>query len=453
MLWTSTNQKIIDEHRETVTTNQPETNQEQLESHSPKWSWTTKLVVGLALVAILLLLLVRFQNFLGPLITVILLSYLINPIAKFFSNKIKIPWRIAVTVIYLLLILVVVGLLTWGGFALFEQIQNLVRFIERNIFELPELVAEITGQTYHIGPFTFSPTGLNWDELANEIVRAIQPAIGRVGTLVGSIATGAVNIITWTVLIVLISYFLLAETEGFPDQIYNSSLAGHSQDLHRIGDELNRIWGAFIRGELLVVLISYFIYTIMLGILGVQFFGGLAVIAAIGQLIPYLGAWATWITFGLVALFQTNIPFNLPPGIYMLIVLGVSMVINNIIDNIIRTKVMASGLRVHPSLVLIGAIIGVQLFGFIGIVIAAPIMASCKLFLGYVIRKLNDQEPFDNLETPMPPEKSPWVLKVEKYWQNVKGWAILRWKRLWKKHAENEPGKTIPDPRPTGDED
>lgn len=427
-----------------MTTNQPEANHEKPESHSPKWGWTTKLVVGLALVAILLLLLVRFQNFLGPLITVILLAYLINPIAKFASTKIKIPWRISVTVIYLLLILVILGLMTWGGFALFEQIQNLIRFIERNIFELPDLVAEITEQTYHIGPFTFSPTGFNWDEIANEIVRAIQPAIGRVGTLVGSIAAGAVNIITWTVLIVLISYFLLAETEGFPDQIYNSSLAGLSQDMHRIGDELNRIWSAFIRGELLVVLISYFIYTIMLGVLGLQFFGGLAVIAAIGQLIPYLGAWATWISFGLVALFQTNIPFNLPPGIYMLIVLGVSMVINNIIDNIIRTKVMATGLRVHPSLVLIGAIIGVQLFGFIGIVIAAPIMASFKLFLGYVIRKLNDQEPFDNLETPASQEKAPWVLKVENYWQNVKHWLIFHWKRLWKK--KTEPGQTKPNP-------
>ncbi len=436
-----------------MTTNQPEANHEQLESKSPKWSWTTKLVVGMALVAILLLLLVRFQSFLGPLITAILLTYLINPIAKLASDKIKIPWRISVTVIYLLLILVILGLMTWGGVALFEQIQNLVRFIERNIFELPELVSEITEQTYQIGPFTFSPTGINWDEIANEIVRAIQPAIGRVGTLVGSIAAGAVNIITWTVLIVLISYFFLAETEGFPDQILNGSLAGFSQDMQRIGDELNRIWSAFIRGELLVVLISYFIYTIMLGVLGVQFFAGLSAIAAIGQLIPYLGAWVTWISFGLVALFQTNIPFNLPPGIYMLVVLGVSIVINNIIDNIIRTKVMASGLRVHPSLVLIGAIIGVQLFGFIGIVIAAPIMASFKLFLGYVIRKLNDQEPFDNLETPEPPEKAPWRLKVEKYWQNFAHWLVVRWKRLWHKGAENQPGKPKTASQPTGDED
>lgn len=418
--------------------NNPQTQRNQQDNPSPKWGWTTKLVVGLALVAIFLLLIVRFQNFLGPLITAILLAYLLNPLANFTTKKLKIPWRISVTIIYLLLILIILGLMTWGGFALVDQIQNLVRFIERNIDQLPELVAEITEQTFEIGPFSFSPAGFNWDDITNEIVRAIQPAIGQVGTLVGSIAAGAVSILTWTVLIVLISYFLLAETEGFPDQAFIKGEADFSKDVKRISEELNRIWSAFIRGELVVVLIAYVIYTIMLGVLGVQFFAGLAAVAAIGQLIPYVGAWATWISFGLVALFQSNIPFNIPPGIYMLIVLGISMVVNNIIDNIIRTKVMASGLKVHPSLVLIGAIIGVQLFGFIGIIIAAPLMASFKLFLTYVIRKLNDQDPFEGLITEEAIEKSKWVLWLEKFWQGSKHWITAQWKRLWKKTSPIE---------------
>jgi predicted PurR-regulated permease PerM len=435
-----------------VTENNTQTRLNHQDNPSPKWSWTTKLVVGLALVAIFLLLLVRFQNFLGPLITAILLAYLINPLANFATNKIKIPWRISVTIIYLLLILIILGLMTWGGFALVEQIQNLIRFIERNINQLPDLVAEITEQTFQIGPFSFSPSGFNWDDITNEIVRAIQPAIGRVGTLMGSIAAGAVSIITWTVLIVLISFFLLAETEGFPTQIFKGNKNDYSKDMLRISDELNRIWSAFIRGELVVVLISYVIYMLMLGVLGVQFFAGLAAIAAIGQLIPYLGAWATWVSFGLVALFQSNVPFNLPSGIYMLIVLGVSMVINNIIDNIIRTKVMASGLKVHPSLVLIGAIIGVQLFGFIGIVIAAPLMASFKLFLTYVIRKLNDQDPFEGLETQETIEKSKWVTWLENAWQSFKHWIVAQWKRLWKKPAKTEANREPTTSNPPADD-
>ena len=221
--------------------NTPEAKLNKSDQPSPNWAWTTKLVVGLALVAIFLLLIVRFQTFLGPLITAILIAYLINPLANFATKKLKLPWRISVTVIYLLLVLVILGLMTLGEFALIEQVQNLISFIESNIHLLPDLVAEVTERTYEIGPFKFSPTGINWDDLTNELVSAIQPAIGRLGTLVGSVAAGALGIITGTILVVLISYFLLAESPGFSGQEFNPRQTSYTQDLQRINPELNRI--------------------------------------------------------------------------------------------------------------------------------------------------------------------------------------------------------------------
>lgn len=414
------------------------TNHKNQEQRSPKWGWTTKLVIGLTLVAIALWLLVQFQNFLGPLITALILAYLIQPIAQFLQNKVKIPWRISVTLVYLLLVVSILGLLTLGGFALFEQIQSLIRFIERNLDQIPELVAEITAIDIEIGPFSFSPTVIDWDDIANEIVSAIQPLLGRIGGFAGAIAAGAVNIITWTVLIILVSYFLLAESGGVSGGVLKFNIPGYARDVERLSKELKRIWQGFLRGELLVVLFSMIIYTISLGIMGVQFFIGLSAIAAIGQLIPYLGAWVTWISFGLVALFQPTIPFGLPPGLYMIIVLGVSMVINNFIDQIIRTKVMAESLKVHPSLVLIGALIGVQLFGFIGIVIAAPIMASLKLFLNYIISKLSDRNPWEEIEVREPVEKPDWIKRLETRWNNFIKSIKTHWLRIWKKETEEK---------------
>lgn len=413
-----------------MTTEKP--NPQKIIEHeeSSLWGWTTKLVVGIALVAIFLLLIIKFQSFLGPLITALLIAFLLNPLANFLHQKIKIPWKISVTFIYILLILIVLGLTTWGGFALIEQIQNLIGFIENNIFYLPELVANITEQTYRIGPFSFSLSGINWDEITGEIVRAIQPALGRLGIVMSSIAAGAVSIITWTILIILISYFFLAESEGFPGKTFSSEQKESIKDFQRISSELIKIWRAFIRGELLVVLISYIIYVVLLGVLGVQFFAGLSAIAALGQLIPYIGAWATWVSFGLVSLFQTNIPFNLPGGIYVIIVLTLSMIANGIIDNIIRTKVMSSGLKVHPALVLISAIISVQLFGFIGIIIAAPMMASFILILKYVIKKLRDQDPWaeeDQFLLDVDPIKA--IPFAERY-QSFKNWVVEQWENL-----------------------
>lgn len=397
---------------------------------SPKWNWPTKLVVGLTLVALSIWLLVQFQNFLGPLVTALILSYFLHPVASFLRDKIKIPWGIAVAILYIFLVLILLGLLTWGGFILVEQIQNLIRFIENNIDRLPELVEDITTQTYQIGPFTISPTGVIWEQITNQIVNAIQPVLGQLGSIVGSVAAGAANIFTWMALIILISYFLLAESEGIPGGMLNIKMRGYEEDIDRMGKELNRIWNSFIRGEIIVVLISLILYSATLGILGLQFFFGLSVIAAIGQLIPYIGAWATWIAFGLVALLQSNTPFDLPSGIYMLIVLGVGMIINTILDNFLKTKILAENLRVHPALILIGALIGVQLFGFIGIIIAAPIMASLQLFLHYTVRKLNDQDPWEDLDLRQSSEKPKWIRFLGEKWRQFKQWIAKLFKKL-----------------------
>lgn len=410
------------------------TEKDQPNPKSPQWGWTTKLVVGFSLAAIILWLLVQFQNFMGPLITALILAFLFQPLAKFLQDKIKIPWRLSVTIIYLLVVLILAGLLTWGGFALVEQIQNLIGFIEKNIDRLPDLVADVTTQTYQIGPFEYTPdVAISWDEITNEIVRAVQPLLGRMGSIASSIATGAATIVSWWILIILVSYFLLAESEGIPSRVLNLNIPGFSHDMNKMGDELSRIWKGFLRGEILVVFFSLIIYTIMLAIMGVQFFFGLALIAAIGQLIPYLGAWATWISFGLVAFFQTNIPFNLPPGLYVIIVLAVSMLVNSIIDQIIRTKVMADSLKVHPALVLIGALVGVQLLGFIGIVIAAPIMATLKLLLNYAVSKLSDQDPWEFLELREPIEKPGFLKRI------VTGWTAFKdWLRRIRRKTDND---------------
>jgi predicted PurR-regulated permease PerM len=407
---------------------------------SPKWNWPTKIVVGLALVAISIWLLVQFQNFLGPLISAFILAYLLYPVASFLRNKIKIPWRLTVGIIYILLVLILLGLLTWGGLTLVEQIQNLIRFIENNIDRLPELVEDITTRTYQIGPFTFSPSGFNWEQIANQIVNAIQPVLGRLGSIVGSLAAGAANIFTWLAIIILISYFLLSESEGIPGKLLNIRIKGYEEDLDRMGKELNRIWNGFIRGQILVVFISLIVYMILLGVLGLQFFYGLAVIAAIGQLVPYVGAWATWIAFGLVALLQVNTPFNLASGIYMVIVLGVGMIINTAIDNVIKPKILAENLKVHPALILVGALIGVQLFGFIGIIIAAPIMASMQLFLHYIIKKLNDQHPWKDLEIREPIEQSKWSTSLKSTWEKIKKFFVKLFKRIkdWFKKIINQ---------------
>jgi predicted PurR-regulated permease PerM len=215
--------------------------------------------------------------------------------------------------------------------------------------------------------------------------------------------------------------------------------------------ELDKIWNAYIRGQIIVVLVTILFYTTFLGTMGIQFFFGLAVLAAIGHFVPYLGAWITWITFFLVALLQGPTIFNLPAGIYALIIVGVSIVIDSLIDNLITPKIMSENLKVHPALVLVGAMIGLDFLGVIGIILASPVMATIKLFFTYIIKKLTDQNPWEDLDNLEPEEKAKWVTALENLWAKIGPWIIkvlkaigawfvrlwesIRswWNRLWEK--------------------
>jgi predicted PurR-regulated permease PerM len=391
-------------------------------SSSPRWSWTTKLIVGLGLVGVAIWLLVQFQNFLGPIILAFILAYLFYPVANFIRTTFKIPWRLAVTLIYIIIVLVLLGLLTWGGLALADQIQNLIDFIQKNIDQIPILIDNITNQTYAIGPWSFTLSGLGWDQISTEIVSTIRPAIGQVGSLAGSLATGAANVALWIGVVLLVSYFLLAETEGISNRFVNIRIPGYTADLRRMGQELSRIWNAFLRGQLIVVLITIIVYTSYLGIMGIQFFFGLALVAAIGRFIPYVGAWITWITYGLVALLQGPTIFNLSPGLYAVILLGGAILIDTLLDNLLVPKVMSENLKVHPALVLVGALIALRLLGFIGILLAAPVLATLKLIFNYMIKKLIDEDPWEELDAQEPKEPARWVVFVNSQWDRFKEW-------------------------------
>jgi predicted PurR-regulated permease PerM len=387
------------------------------ESLSPRWPSGTKLVVSLTLAAILIVLVMRFRNIIGPLLITFILAYLIYPIAVRLTRKLRLKWQVTVTLLYLLLILVLVGLLTWGGVALAQQIQSLISFIEKSLVLLPDFLNSISTKVIVIGTLKidFSQYGLS--NIGTQILNAIQPLLGKMGSLVGLIAGGAAEVIGWLFFVLLVSYFILVESGGISGRFFNINLPGITADLRRMSAELGRIWNAFVRGQFLIILRTFLVDAILLSILGVRYTLGLALLAGFARFVPYVGPGIAWTTFGLVSYFQGSHPFGINPLIYTIIVVGVSLLTDILLDNLVATRILARALKIHPAAVLVAALILANLIGFIGIVLASPVVATMKLFLRYTIRKLFDLDPWEGLEeeeTPRP--QSPLVLWLNRMW-------------------------------------
>ena len=389
---------------------------------SPRWSPTIKLVVGLTFVAIIAGLLITFRSIIGPLLLAIILAYLLHPIAALLHRTTKLNWRWAVNLVFILFVLIVLGLLTVLGFVVVEQFQSLITIINTFNENLPELVEQLSNQVIVIGRFQFNLNQFDLPALANQLLGVLQPIVGRFGTLISTFATSALAIIGWGLFVMVIAYFLLAQTGRVTDQMFHLEIPGHNADIQRLSLELRRIWNAFLRGQLLIFILAIILYTILLTALGVRYSLGIAILAGLARFIPYVGPAIVWIVIALVSLLQGYNYFGLQPWIFTLLVIGLSILLDQVLDNVVVPRFHGQTLGVHPAAVLVAALIAAKLIGFVGLILAAPVLASFVLLSRYITRKMFDLDPWPvNIPSSRSPE-FPWV---ELYKRSQEWWRKL----------------------------
>jgi len=376
---------------------------------SPKWGTTTKLVVGLTLVAISGALLVQFKSIIGPLVISFMLSFLLYPLASNLEKKTRLSWRGSVNIVFLVLLILLSGFLTATVFAIVNQLQELIQVVQAFLADLPGMVEGFLTEGYiiNIPIFNYSfdvgeyISQMNIDLLAlsDQVLSAVQPFLGQAGGVLGTVATSALNTIVSTGFILIISYFTLAEAQHGVDFFKGVELPGHAYDFARLGRELHRIWNAFLRGQFVIFLISVVAYLILLSILGVRYTLGLAFLAGLAKFVPYVGPALTGFTTGIVAFFQLGGNYyGLDQFTYAIIVVVAAVLMDQLFDGFAAPRILGSTLGVHPAAVLVTAIIAARIIGFVGWLLAAPVLASLQLLVRYTILKMLDQNPWPEPE-------------------------------------------------------
>jgi predicted PurR-regulated permease PerM len=388
---------------------------------SPHWGTMTKLVVSLTLVVILGALVVRFKFVIVPVMMALIISYLLFPLVSVMSRRTHLSWAMAVNLIYLVFILILLALLTWGGVGLIGQIQNLITAIQNYAKDLPGFIESLSHKVYLLGPFRLDFSTIDWQNIGQQVLSYIEPTLGKIGGLVGTLASSAASTLGWLAFVVVISYFLLLESGGFRTRLFRVDIPGYSEDIHRLSKKLGYIWNAFLRGQIIIFFSKVISYTIIMSILGVHFAIGVALIAGFASFLPYVGPAINWIVLGLVTYFQASNPFGFAPLTYTIVAIVLALVIDQVFDNLVSPRIMANTLKVHPAFVLIAAIIAANLIGLIGIIIAAPLLATLQLIGRYTMRKLLDHDPWPPEEDVMPARSTPkWLRKIRQWWRKFR---------------------------------
>lgn len=370
------------------------------------WPYATKLTISLLLVAFFIYLLSRFHEIIAPIIIAIIIAYILNPVVNSFQRWLRIPRGIAILITYIIALVIVIGIPILLISILGENLETL----QFNPQKVIAAVQSALAQEYTLAGFTIHPSALAVQAL-NALQGLLQPVVGQTVTIVRNIITSLI----WIVLIFIVSIYLIKDSSKLEEWFTAHLPKNFSRDYVLLRNEINEIWGAFFRGQILLSAIVALIFIAFGFILGLPFALAMGILAGILEFLPSLGHTIWLVTAALLAYFLGSTWIPVPHWAFMLIVIGLDLIFEQFDMNFLIPRIV--GRRVHlPTLVVIlGIFAGAILAGVLGIPLAAPTIASMRVIGRYIFANLFDMEwkPVSATQ-PLPPPKTYWWQRTQR---------------------------------------
>jgi predicted PurR-regulated permease PerM/GNAT superfamily N-acetyltransferase len=361
--------------------------------NSPRWSTNTKFIIMLAILVVVGFFLIRFQVLIMPVIMAVILAYLLNPLVTSLSGYLRISRVFAALILYSILFLLLVGLLGGAGLLLQQQLSGMLAATMAFINGMPGWINTFAAHPVTIGPFTFDLSTIN-----TALLPTARDWIGQFTRWMTGAASGVASFLGWTVFVFIIALYLLHDMDALEKGLLQLVPESSRPDARRLLEELGPIWDAFLRGQLLLCLIMGVTIGSLTALLGVRYALILGLIATLTEFVPVIGANVIGIIIFFVAFFQPSNWFGLSPIVYAVVVTAIAGTMQQLKGYILIPRIMGDRLRIHPVIMIVGALIGVVLLGLPGLLLSAPIIATARLFGNYVRAKLLNLPPWPQSE-------------------------------------------------------
>ncbi len=224
-------------------------------------------------------------------------------------------------------------------------------------------------------------------DIAGQIEKKAQDLPSRVGdaaTVLGDIGLGLVNSIFQLVTILILTAFMLGGGRRWIDGALKYQPPARAAQWRRISERIATAVGSYVAGALIQAVIAGVSSYIVMAILGVPFRGPLAVLIALLDLIPLVGATIGAVVVGVVTLFV-----NFPTATIVWVVW--SIVYQQVENNVIQPQIQRRAVDVHPFVVLVAVLFGSTLLGVTGALVAVPAAASLQIVLREYMRAREDE--------------------------------------------------------------
>jgi len=217
-----------------------------------------------------------------------------------------------------------------------------------------------------------------WLDPAIEDVRA--NVSGLLQNLVGTLAVwagrglGGLGQVLGLALLPLLAFYLLAESAAVQVSALRFVPEGAHSELVRLGGAVDRALRSYVRGQAIVCLVMGVVVGVALALLGYPVALLLGLLVGFAEVVPYVGFLVSAVAIGLAGLSVS--PLHALAGV------AAYAVINWVIGTFVTPRVMGRYLKMHPFVVTVSVLAGVQIFGPAGALLALPGAAMVQAVIG-----------------------------------------------------------------------
>jgi predicted PurR-regulated permease PerM len=237
-----------------------------------------------------------------------------------------------------------------------NQADDFVADVPRIIDDLEGLYADVTGQEA--------------DEVGNRIQDFVNTWTDNPERFIGPITSIGLNVagvVAALVLILITAYYMAVRPEPLVNGLVSLFPPRRRDHVRHVLGRLRTSWIGWMEGVAIDMLVTGVLLYIGLTLIGLDFAIFFAVLSAVLVVVPYFGAIAGAIPPVLFALTDS-------PG-KALITLAVYTLVQQLESNVTIPIVMSQRTSLHPALIAIGVVVVGQLFGFVGLFVAVPILS------------------------------------------------------------------------------
>lgn len=295
-----------------------------------------------------------------PAIIALFVTALLLPAYRWLAHR-RVPPGLAAFLVLLVASAALIGFVAFTAPLVADRFDELGQEIAKALDDLDEVLAgsPFFGENFRLEQY--------YEELGSAISRAFQQSQGLAGSVFG-IVRSTVEILTMTVLVVVVTFFYLKDGPRLGRFARDLFPKRYRDEVQLLGGKSWRVVSQYIAGTVKVALVDAVLIGLGLALLGVPLAVPLAVIVFFGAFFPIVGAFVTGLLAVLVA-------FAAGGTGLALLTLGLLVAVQQLEGNVVSPKVLGSTVSLHPLAIIAALTAGGLLLGIFGAFIAVPLAA------------------------------------------------------------------------------